>query len=168
MKVKKILVPIDLSDVSQKALDYAIEFSRPFAAELIVLHVVEPVYYASMANIYGPVTDLSMLFEEQRREAKKQLAKIDAQVRKSRVPVRTVLGYGSPYLEILEGAKKVKADLIIMATHGRTGFSHMLIGSVAERVVRRATCPGLTVRVADTAQSGKPGARRRKEETTSR
>ncbi len=144
--IKRILVPIDFSDTSLQALDYAIEFGKPFKAEIVVLFVVEPVYYATPADLYGPSANLGMLLDEQRRIGREQLARLGEDLKKRKVDARTVLQTGTPYDVIVNAAKKLKADIIVMATHGRTGFSHMLMGSVAEKVVRTAACPVITVR----------------------
>lgn len=143
--IKRILVPVDFSDPSLRALDYAIEFSRPLKSHLILLHVVEPVYYPMAADMYGVGLDLSNVYEDIERAARAQLSRLAGKLRVRRVAVRTLLSLGTAHQVIVESAKKLKADLIIMATHGRTGLSHVLMGSVAERVVRTAACPVLTV-----------------------
>lgn len=147
MRIKKILVPVDFSKHSLKALDYAVDFAKAFKAELHVLFVIEPIAYATPADFYaGMSTQLGSLITEQRRSAAAQLNGLQARTRKKGVRVKTVLCSGIVYQEILDTARKSKIDLIIHATHGRTGLSHLLMGSVAERVVRSATCPVLTLR----------------------
>jgi nucleotide-binding universal stress UspA family protein len=155
--IKRILVPVDFSKTSLEALDYAIEFGKPFKAEFVVLFVVEPVYYATPADLYGPSANLGMLLDEQRRLGREQLARLGADLAKRKVNARALLQTGTPYEVIVNAAKRLKADLIVMATHGRTGFSHMLMGSVAEKVVRTAACPVITVRGAK-ARGRKPAA----------
>ena len=145
--ITRILVPVDFSDPSLQALDYAIEFGRPFKPELIVLHVLEPIYYPGPTeHMYGPGYDMGLVYRELERAAREQLSRVAATLQKKRLRVRTLLRVGTAYHAIVETAQRLKADLIIMSTHGRTGFSHVLMGSVAERVVRSATCPVLTVR----------------------
>lgn len=146
MIIKRILVPVDFSPRSLQALDYAIDFAKPFAAELIVLFVVEPVVYATPADLYGASADLGMVLKEQERGARDQLARLQARVQRRCSKLRTVMQTGTPSQAISYTAKQQKADLIVMATHGRTGLSHLLLGSVAERVVRTSACPVLTVR----------------------
>ncbi len=147
MKVRRILVPVDFSKHSIRALDYAVRFAEPFGAELILLHVVEPVAYATPADLYaGMATQLGNLLAEQRRSARQQVDDLAATYAKRGAKVRVQLRDGVAYREIVDGAAKAKADLIIQATHGRTGLSHVLLGSVAERVVRTADCPVLTIR----------------------
>lgn len=147
MPLKKILVPLDFSDGSLQALDYAIDLGRPVGAQLTCLYVVEPVYYATAADIYGSSTNLSALFEEQQRIGREQLASLGQRLERRKVKWRAVLACGVPYQIIREQATELNADLIVMSTHGRTGVSHLLIGSVTEKVVRSAPCPVLTIRM---------------------
>jgi nucleotide-binding universal stress UspA family protein len=153
MTIRRIFVPIDFSDSSMRALDYAIDLGRTFGAELAVLFVVEPIYFATPGDLYGTSANLGMLLEEQRRTAREELKKLDERLKKRGVDAQTVLGSGVPHEVIVETAKVRKADLIVMATHGRSGLSHLLMGSVAEKVVRSATCPVLTVRGGETKKA---------------
>lgn len=159
MKIKRILVPVDFSANSHEALDYAADLAKPFKAELVAMFVIEPIYYA--APDYAGVSSsiLSGLIDEQRRSAREQLARLEKQFSKRRIALRTVMQTGTPYQVIVDGAKRLKADLIVMATHGRTGVSHLLMGSVSERVVRTATCPVLTLHAGQKRR--RPAARRR-------
>lgn len=142
--IARVLVPVDFSKSSLQALDYAIELAAVFKAEVIVLYVVEPVYYAA-PDLTGGAATMAELFEQQQRQARTQLVRLEQRYRKARVPLRGVLKPGTAYHAIAEAAQELKADLIVMGTHGRTGVSHLLMGSVAERVVRSAPCPVLTV-----------------------
>jgi universal stress protein A len=153
MLINRILIPIDFSEVSLQALDYAVELGKPFGAELVVIHVVEPIYYATPADVYGPSANLGMLLEEQQRVAAEQLAELEERLMKRGAAIETVLESGVPYQKVIEAAEQRKVDFIVMATHGRTGLSHLLLGSVAERIVRSAACPVLTVRGHGGAQS---------------
>ncbi len=148
MAIKRILVPVDFSRDSLKALAYANDFAKLFGAELSVLYVVEPIYYATPADMYVTTPNLSMLLDEQRRIGEQQLARLGAALKKKGQRARTTLKTGAPAQVIVDTAKTARADLIIMATHGRTGLAHILMGSVAEKVVRSARCPVLTVRSA--------------------
>jgi len=147
MAIKHILVPVDFSVPSLRALDYAIDFAQPLGAELIVVFVVEPIYSITPGDLYAPSSELSYLMQEQRQQGKEQLAQLEARLQKRHKKLRTVLGDGLAYQAIVDAAKKLKVDLIVMATHGRTGLSHLFMGSVAEKVVRTAVCPVLTIRV---------------------
>jgi len=136
MAIKRILIPTDFSDTSLHAVDYAAELSKVSGATLTVLFVVEPLYYAG---------DLGLMLEEHQRFGKEQLATVAARLKRRGAACRLVLRTGTPYQVIVDEAKWQKADLIIMGTHGRTGLSHLLLGSVTEKVVRTATTPVLTV-----------------------
>ena len=134
--IRQILVPVDFSAASLQALDYAVELATPFGAALTVLFVVEPLYTAG---------DFGVLLEEQQRVGNAELARLAARLEERGVTCRTLLGRGRPYQVIGDEARRCKADLIVMATHGRTGLSHLVMGSVAARVVRSAACPVLTL-----------------------
>lgn len=146
MALKRILVPVDFSGDSLHALAYARDLVKPFGAEIVLLHVIEPIYYAAPADLYMASPNLATLLNEQQHMASAQLARIAAGLKKTGTRVRTVLKSGSAAQVIIESAKTVGANLVVMATHGRTGLSHMFMGSVAEKVVRGAACPVLTVR----------------------
>jgi nucleotide-binding universal stress UspA family protein len=147
MKIRRILVPLDFSEGGQGALDYAVGLFAQ-GGQIIILHVVEPLYYATPADLYGGPANLSVLLDEQQRVAKQQLAKVAERLAKRRIRVKAVLETGVPYQTIVDTAQKLDVDLVVMATHGRTGLTHLLLGSVAEKVVRSALCPVLTVRAA--------------------
>lgn len=150
MTIKRILVPTDFSDPALKAIDYAIDFVGAHNAELLLLNVVEPIRHTRM------ITDVSEILEHHRTEAAETLTKLEQRTRRRHRKCRSEVHFGVPYEVIADVAKKWKADLIIIATHGHTGLYHLFLGSVAERVVRIAECPVLTVRAAE-APSPKPG-----------
>ena len=156
--IKRILVPVDFSEPSLRALDYAAQLGRAFRIELIVLHVVETVYYPFAGDLYGTGYDMSAVYRALERAGREQLARLAARLKQRRIAARTLLLMGSAPQTIVDTAKKLKADLIVMSTHGRTGLSHVLMGSVAERVVRTAACAVLTVRGAGAVR--RRGARR--------
>jgi len=137
MTVKRILVPIDFSGPSLAGLDYAVELSQRVNATLLVVFVVEVIYYAA--------ENVGRLLEEQRRLAETDLARLADRFARRGVEIETVLETGLPAQAIVDVARRRDVDLIVMATHGRTGFSHLFLGSVAEKVVRSAPCPVLTV-----------------------
>ena len=145
-KIKRILVPVDFSPSSLKALDYAADFAKPLGAELCTLFVIEPIYYAVPDLAGAAAGAVGGLLEEQRKSAKTQLERLQGRYARKQIKLRTLLQTGTPYQAITDAAKSLKADMIVMSTHGRTGVTHLLLGSVAERVVRSATCPVLTIR----------------------
>jgi len=163
MAVKKILVPTDFSSAADQALDYAVELARPSKAQLIALFVVEPVY-AMPGDLYGASATYATLLEEQIAIGRRQLAGLAERLRRRQVPVRALLETGIPWETIVETARSSRADMIVMATHGRTGLAHFFLGSVTEKVVRSAACPVLTMRVGDGAKKrrAKPGKSRKR------
>ncbi len=142
-KLKKILVPVDFSDCSLKALRYAVPFARQFGAEVTLLHVVQPVY---AAGEWGVDIDFAQLTLQQKEGAGKQLKELEVEEVGENIATKTLVRVGHPATEIAGAAKELGIDLIIIATHGHTGLKHVLMGSTAENVVRHAPCPVLTVR----------------------
>jgi nucleotide-binding universal stress UspA family protein len=142
--IKKVLVPIDFSDYSKSSLRYAVNFAKQFNAEIFLIYVVEPVIYPpdfSMGQIAIPSVNAE--WDERAREELKNLAKTEIP---EGVKVKTILKNGKPFLEIIDTASEENIDLIIIATHGHSGVEHILFGSTAEKVVRKAPCPVLTLR----------------------
>jgi universal stress protein A len=144
IEIKRILLPTDFSDYSSAATKYACEFATKFDAELHVLHTLE-VHLASTPT-FGMGLDLPKYIHESRAAADKALAGVpDPQRAVGRKVVKAVIE-GSPKVEIVRYARQHEIDLIVLATHGRSGLAHVIMGSVAESVVRTAPCPVLTVR----------------------
>ncbi len=142
-RIRKILVPVDFSGPSQKALRYARPFAEQFGASLTLIHVMEPIYYPTD---FGYVPMAPQEAEEQRLvELQRRLKQLGAELGAT-VSVQTVVRVGRAWKEIVDAAKAQGTDLIIVATHGYTGLQHALLGSVAEKVVRHAPCPALVVR----------------------
>jgi len=144
LALKKILVPTDFSGFSTKALAYAVAFAAQSKAEIILLHVVEPMFYPTLGQEVP--MHLADFQEDSVKLGRKQLLKFNEQQIADRVPTKIIVGTGSASSVIVDTAKSIGADLIIIATHGHTGLKHVLLGSTAERVVRYAICPVLTVR----------------------
>lgn len=142
--IKKILVPIDFSEYSKASLRYAVSFAKKFNAEINLIYVVEPIIYPpdfSMGQIAIPSMDIEL---DKRAEVELQKL-IETEINgvlKSEIIIRT----GKPFIEIIETASEKDIDLIIIATHGHSGVEHILFGSTAEKVVRKAPCPVLTLR----------------------
>jgi nucleotide-binding universal stress UspA family protein len=148
----KILAATDFSEDSTLALGYAEELARRFGAEVLLLHVDQALPPVMASPEIGPVMDIgamTRIAEEQRMSAHRELDKIVNRLRDGGLKARSLLKVGSPFLEIIHTAKGENADLIVMGTHGRTGIVHVLMGSVAERVVQKAHCPVLTIRHPD-------------------
>jgi universal stress protein A len=139
---KTILVPTDFSPASARALEYAQLVAARFSASLHLLHVAEDPVAAVGPEAY--VVDLPALREQVVQDAERRLTQVAAPL--SGVTVTTEVLIGSPARTIAKIAADRGADLIVMGTHGRGGLAHLLLGSVAERVIRMAPCPVLTVR----------------------
>jgi nucleotide-binding universal stress UspA family protein len=141
----RILVPTDFSKSSHNALTYGAEFAARFDAELHLLHVVQDLalFVPEAIMLAPPMVPPIEQFVDAARAA------LDRAVQELAVPnVRIIpqVAEGAPFEEIIRFAREKDIDLIVMGTHGHTGLAHLLLGSVAERVVRRAPCPVLTVR----------------------
>ena len=143
-KLKKILCPVDFSNDSFAALDYAVDFAKQSEGKLILLHVVDN----PLAEQYGPSGQNFYAEVEHAFEKSKELLAKVAQTHAAGVSCEAVVVRGNPYEEIIDLAKEQQADVIVMSTHGRTGPQRLVIGSVAEKVVRTAPCPVFTVRQA--------------------
>ena len=136
--IKKILVPIDFSDYSKSALKYAVNFCKNCQAEMILIYVVEPVIYPpdfSMGQIAIP--SVNSEWDERARQELDKLAKEEIP---SGMTVKTIIKTGKPFIEIIETAGELDVDLIIIATHGRSGMEHILFGSTAEKGNRSSSC----------------------------
>lgn len=143
--IKKILFPTDFSLLSTAALKYAVHFARDYKAQLHIVHVVDEAYqyWISMAPSTVPVG--APIVEDVVRHAREGLEKMVGERSLAEINVFTDVLVGRPFAEIVRYAAEHTIDLIVIGTHGRGGLSHMLLGSVAEKVVRKAPCPVLTV-----------------------
>ena len=142
--LRKILVPIDFSDYSKKALHYAVPFARQFNATIYLLYVVEPTIYPadfSFVQIGMPNVE-----NELRTKGEQELQELITNEIKGAVPSEAFVKVGLPFVEVVSFAKDEKIELIIVATHGHSGVEHVLFGSTAEKIVRKAPCPVLVVR----------------------
>ncbi|KAF0139273.1 MAG: universal stress protein [Ignavibacteriales bacterium] len=141
--IKSIMVPIDFSDYSKGALRYAAQFAKQFNSKIYLIYVVEPMIYPadfSMGQVAIPSSDIDLT-----TRAEEELNKLASEIGNDLV-VETIIKTGKPFVEINETAGEKGIDLIIIATHGHTGVEHLLFGSTAEKVVRKAPCPVLTLR----------------------
>ena len=142
--IRSILVPIDFSVHSKNALKYAVPMARQFGASLHLVYVVEPTIYPADLG-FGQVV-LPGVEEELRQKGAQELQSLIEREIGDRVPASSTVRTGNPHHEILSEAEEKRVDLIIVATHGHSGVEHMLFGSTADRIVRHARCPVLTIR----------------------
>ena len=146
MQIKTILFPTDFSNGARAAMDHAISLAMDYQAKLILLYVIQDI---SIAEWYIPSTlAVADLTEDMRKSASQEMDKWIAEVSAKVNDVEKMVVRGVPFVEIIKTAKEKSADLIVIGTHGRTGIDHLLFGSTAEKVVRKAACPVLTVRIA--------------------
>ncbi len=142
--INRILCPVDFSDESKDTLQYAIEFARNSGAEIVLLNVLPS---ESMYSYDTYVVPMSVL-ESTRKSAEEELDKLALKVKSELVnsKIITEIADGKPADSITESAKRNETDLIIMSSHGRTGISRLLLGSVAELVLREAHCPVMVIK----------------------
>jgi nucleotide-binding universal stress UspA family protein len=138
MHLHHILIPLGFSPDAGWVLDYAIEFVQRFQARLTLLHVVHlpPIADVNLASYIGEVE----------AGAQQEMETYPKRVQEAGISATIRIVHGAPFQEIIDITKDIQADLIIMGTHDRTGVPHLLLGSVAERVVRMAPCPVLVTR----------------------
>jgi universal stress protein A len=160
-RIRKILVATDFSGSAREALFFAVELAQRFQASLAVLHVYQapslpiPTYPTPPPSM---VAELAKLLDEIDRA----LAALRSEIRERGGPeVATLTAEGTPVREILQELRDGEYDLLVVGTHGRTGFRHALLGSVAEKVVRSAPCPVLTVRYSAEPREGHLAAQNR-------
>jgi universal stress protein A len=158
MRIKRILVPTDLSAASLPALKVAEELGKAFHAELVLLFVIEHAHTSGDLLSAGAV---AFAVEAQKETARAYLDREAARLVKRGLRARSTIAEGNAAAAIVESARRGAADLIVMGTHGRGGFSHLFVGSVAERVVRTASRPVLTVRPPTKDAARKHGSGRR-------
>lgn len=138
-KIEKIFVPTDFSSCSQEAIAYAVFLAEQLNATILLTHVLEPISY--------PI-DFAMIesVDYDQMKTGRALDQIARAWRQKGIRIETHLFKGDPVTEIVKKAKDLECDLIVMGTHGRTGMAHLMMGSVAERVIRTSSLPVLTVR----------------------
>lgn len=141
LKVREILVPVDFSPQSRAALRYALAFAERFEARLVLVHIAEEIVYPADWSYTGVP-----IYPNNAERTTDLLARVRTFAGALAEKITPVVRVGRPWQQIVEIAKERKSDLIITATHGHTGLKHALLGSVAEKVVRHAHCPVLTVR----------------------
>jgi nucleotide-binding universal stress UspA family protein len=144
-EVRRILVPTDFGEPSAKALAYGKELARLFRSSLHVLHVIEGPYLDSFP-IEGYVPSMPEFNRSLEQRAQRSIAELLDDFERRELKTVEAAQFGQAAKQICRYAEEQDVDLIVMGTHGRGGVAHLLLGSVAERVVRTARCPVLTVR----------------------
>ncbi|MDQ1729835.1 MAG: hypothetical protein QOD33_1960 [Pyrinomonadaceae bacterium] len=146
MHIRSILVPTDFSECGNYALSYAAELARTFGAGLVCVHVIEPmvptVGYSGMTEPL-PLADISDQIED---SAERELPKLAGCEACAGLAVEEMIVHGEAASEIVRVARERQVDLIVVSSHGRTGWGRILFGSTAEAVVRHAPCPVLVVK----------------------
>ena len=145
MEIKKILFATDFSEGSRNALPYAVDVAMRHGAKIYAVHVIFDVTKA--AGWYVPHTSAEEVYADLEKSARKELEKTFSEDMRKFKDFENVLLRGTPYEEITKFAEAKQIDLIVIATHGRTGIDRLLFGSTAEQVVRYAPCPVLSVRL---------------------
>lgn len=146
IRLEHLLATIDFSTCSKKALDYAVHLAQKMKGRLALLHVFESPFFYPAETSLGAYPEIYQWLQDFKQDELKKLNALTDQVRKEGIPVESIFKEGVPSVEIIRTAKEIGADLIVLGTHGRRGLSHVVMGSVAERVVREAPCPVFVVR----------------------
>ncbi|GJQ57838.1 MAG: universal stress protein [Candidatus Scalindua sp. AMX11] len=142
IKLKKILCPIDHSDCSKEALKYAVSFALREDAILYLLHVIDiRTFDENLDTISKQAPD-----DEAIRQLREKLLECVPDEIRCDMKIEAIVVQGIPFVEIISTAKQNNVDMLVLGTHGRTGLAHIMLGSVSEKVVRKAPCPVLTVR----------------------
>jgi nucleotide-binding universal stress UspA family protein len=154
--LNRILFATDFSSYSGEAQAYAVYLAGRLEAELLVLHVFEPPFYSPTGVAPSMRPEVSAWIAEQEHDARQRLEKAVSEVRNQHSRTEMLFRNGFAHYEILLAAEETQASLLVLGTHGRSGLAHVLLGSVAERIVRGAKCPVLTVRPRALARPAKP------------
>ncbi|MCX8010506.1 MAG: universal stress protein [Ignavibacteria bacterium] len=142
--ISKILVPTDFSENSKFAIRYAIQFAQKFNSEITLIYVIEPIIYPSdfgLGQVPIGVTDVGI-----HKRAEEELKKLIDTMFPPNIKTKYVVKTGKPFLEIIHTAQDGEFDLIIISSHGHSGFEQILFGSTAEKVVRKSAVPVLSIR----------------------
>ena len=143
MEIRHILVPTDFSPDAEVAVQQAVELAKAFKARVTLLHAYHVPLPVLPAESYSIPADL---IDSVRDAAKSRLAELEGQVSQSGLEVGSELSAEPPSLAIVDAAERLGVDLIVMGTRGLTGLKHVVLGSIAERTLRHAPCPVLTVK----------------------
>jgi len=143
----KILIPVDFSEYTDHILGYATEIARKFGSSIHLIHVMPNMDYFTPYESFMAAENIVAVQKNIEGETEKDLEEIAKKIKD--IPVTKAIRTGAAFIEIIGYVRTEGIDLIVMGTHGRSGFEHILIGSVAEKVVRKAPCPVLTVHPAE-------------------
>jgi universal stress protein A len=139
----KIVCPVDFSEFTDEIIEYGVSIAKKFDSELYLLHVIPNLNYFTPYESFLTPENLVTMERSIEKEIDKDFQKT---IKKIDMPVKQAVKTGVTFVEILDYIKTEKIDLVVMGTHGRSGFEHILLGSVAEKIIRRSPCPVLTVR----------------------
>lgn len=145
MKVERLLFPTDFSEGSRNALHYAVDLARHYNAKLYILHVIYDIARATESHI--PHISADEIYNEMTKWAMNELERCCVEEIRGLTDVEKVVIKGVPHEEIVKFASDKKIDMIVMGTYGRTGIQKLIFGDTAEKVVKRAPCPVMTVRI---------------------
>lgn len=143
---KKILVPLDGSELAEKALSHARELAKAGNSQIILLEVIDTTNIYPVPGVAGPIVGVPMYYEDIAQQEKQYLEKQAEPLRAEGIDTDTVVEEGSPASEVCDFAERTGVDIIVMSTHGRSGINRWVYGSVADRVLRGARVPVLLVR----------------------
>ena len=143
-KLSRILVPVDFSETSEAALEYAAFLAKTFGASVELIHILDPMLQVSGESVFVTNAQPETLAEHGRRIANEELARLAERLERQGISVRTAMEAGVPWECVVRAAPR--ADLVVMGTHGRTGLTRVLLGSVTDKVVQRSPVPVLTTR----------------------
>jgi universal stress protein A len=146
LPLRTILAPTDFSRHSNHAIRYASELARQFGATLVLLHILTDDVLQHISRTHVPPHPVDKVYEDLAQEIREQYARSVMPDARKGLGVEILVLSGDPSLEIVHTAERRPVDLIVMATHGRTGLRHIMIGSVTVKVVRKAACPVLSLR----------------------
>jgi universal stress protein A len=158
---KRILVPTDFSESAEQALNYAVRLSKPYRAEIVVLHVFHLREYLALLSEQAQIDSATAneVLESAKRRAAHNLEEIVRRQGDKGLALIPSLRIGVPFEEIISYAAEQGIDLIVMPTHGRTGLAHFFLGSTAERVISHSGCPVLVVKTRSAAVAGNKALR---------
>lgn len=143
---EKILVPVDFSEYTDHILGFAVEIAQKFGSSLHLLHVIPNMDYFTPYESFMAADNMVEVQKGIEGEVEKDLQKVAAKI--TGVAVTNAVRTGVAFIEVIDYVRSEGISLVVMGTHGRGGFEHILMGSVAEKVVRRSPCPVLTIRPA--------------------